>query len=139
MGKKKEHLSFENTIRFHGHNGPFLALGYRAGRYAMERLKPKGMKDICCSVTVIGRTPYTCIIDGIQCSSFCTSGKCNLSVADGSDKIRIVFENGEKRITLVPRSSVVGDALATGGFNDMVQWREKDSIESLFTIDEERI
>lgn len=136
MGEIRKPLTFKDAVRFHGHNGPFLAIGYRAGRYAMERLKPKGMKDISCSVTVSGRTPYTCIIDGIQCSSLCTIGKGNLAITNGSDMISITFEHDEKSITLIPRRSVVKDALDAGGFRDTREWREEEDVASLFNIEE---
>jgi formylmethanofuran dehydrogenase subunit E len=71
-------IPFGDAVRFHGHSGPFLALGFKAGSYAMGKLHPEGIKDIACRINTIMSTPYTCIIDGIQCSSHCTLGKGNL-------------------------------------------------------------
>jgi formylmethanofuran dehydrogenase subunit E len=134
MGDEMKRLSFEDAIRFHGHNGPFLAMGYRAGSYGMDRLKPKHMKEIQCSVAIIDHTPYSCIIDGIQCSTHCTIGKGNLTIARSSEKISMTFKNKERTITLTPRSTTVRDALAAGGFKHKRQWKAEEPIESLFII-----
>ena len=59
-------LSYEEAVRFHGHNGPFLAIGYRMGQFANESLSPQGISDISCVVKSPLRTPFTCVVDGIQ-------------------------------------------------------------------------
>jgi formylmethanofuran dehydrogenase subunit E len=131
------YLSFQDTISFHGHNGPFLAIGYRAGRYAMDKLKPEYIKDISCCVNIIGRTPYTCIIDGIQCATFCTTGKSNLSIKHSARDISIVFKNKSKTINLIPRKNIIKDALSTEKMTDNKQWKAVESIDSIFIIKEE--
>ena len=65
--------------RFHGHIGPFLAVGLRMGLLANERIgrDPMGMKA---TVRVEGRPPRSCVLDGIQYSTGCTLGKYNIAV-----------------------------------------------------------
>jgi len=80
--KRPKHLTYLETIRFHGHDGPFLALGYKLGRLIVNRLKPKGIMDLTVTVRTCLEKPYTCLIDGLQCSTFATLGKGNLRIKD---------------------------------------------------------
>ena len=72
-------LSYSETVRFHGHDGPFLALGYRLGKFLMRLLKPRGIMDLKITVKTKMKKPYTCILDGLQCATFATLGKGNLA------------------------------------------------------------
>lgn len=129
-------LTFQETIAFHGHNGPFLAIGYRAGNYAMNKLKPEHIKDIVCSITIMKKTPYSCIIDGIQCSTCCTTGKGNLNIKHSTGDIKIYFKNKTKSIILTLHKTVLKSALNVGSFDDNKQWKADTPIESLFIIKE---
>jgi formylmethanofuran dehydrogenase subunit E len=62
---------------FHGHLGPWLALGLRAGIYARRHLldDPFRLEAV---VRCPGRRPFTCFIDGVQFGSGCTLGKSNI-------------------------------------------------------------
>ncbi|RLI29528.1 MAG: hypothetical protein DRO46_02370 [Candidatus Hecatellales archaeon] len=72
---------------FHGHFGPFAALGLRLSLYAMEKLKAqRGDERLKAKVTLTTlKTPYTCILDGVQIATGCTIGNG-----------RLRFEEGEK-------------------------------------------
>ena len=76
--KRMKPLTYVQTIRFHGHNGPFLALGYRLGQHVNKLIKPKGIMDYRVTVYVRLEKPYTCVIDGLQCVTFATMGKGNI-------------------------------------------------------------
>ncbi len=78
--KRPQSLTYRETIRFHGHDGPFLALGYRLGRFVVRTMKPVGIMDLRIRVTMKTVKPYTCVLDGLQCSTLATVGKGNLSV-----------------------------------------------------------
>lgn len=99
-------LTLEEASKFHGHLGPFLVLGYRAGSYAMEKLKPNDYKEIKCVVHTPLRTPYTCFIDGIQASTFCTLGKMNIDLRN-SKAIEVVFYCKEKQLRIKVKESIV--------------------------------
>ena len=71
-------LSYSEAVRFHGHDGPFLALGYRLGKYLTSVLKPRGIMDLEITIKMKIEKPYTCILDGLQCATFATMGKGNL-------------------------------------------------------------
>jgi formylmethanofuran dehydrogenase subunit E len=92
-------LSYQDTIRFHGHNGPFLAVGYKLGRFLMTKLKPKSIMDIRITVITELNKPYTCVIDGLQCSTFATIGKGNITVKRSrGEKIIVSAQKGKKII-----------------------------------------
>ncbi|MCX7769914.1 MAG: FmdE family protein [Proteobacteria bacterium] len=92
---------WERCIEFHGHSCPVLAIGYRAGEFALSRLGVRYSEDeeiVCVSEN------DACCVDAIQVITGCTLGKGNLIYHDrgklaftffkrGSDKkFRIVFK-----------------------------------------------
>ena len=97
------------AIRFHGHLGPFLVLGLRAGLRAVELFghNPFKLKAI---VTLKKAIPYTCFLDGIQFSTGCTLGKGNIEVLDGDGiTVRFIHERGE--LTLIVRDEILEEAV----------------------------
>lgn len=78
--KRPKNLSYGETIRFHGHDGPFLALGYRLGKFLVKTMKPKGIMELSIGARTQARKPYTCLVDGLQCSTLATLGKGNISI-----------------------------------------------------------
>lgn len=79
----------EYATRFHGHLGPWLVLGLRAGRRAARVLKatPFQLEAV---VHCPARTPYSCFLDGIQLGSGCTLGKGNIRHIRSS-RVRVEF------------------------------------------------
>lgn len=66
---------------FHGHLGPWLIFGAMVGRDAIRRLDTPGMWkiDITCWMPADKqRTPFSCMLDGLQVSSGATLGKQNI-------------------------------------------------------------
>ena len=74
--------ALEKITTFHGHGGPWAALGYRAGMLARRMLKPEKIKDIRADIKLRYEVPYSCFLDGIQVGSCCTVGKKNLAFSD---------------------------------------------------------
>jgi hypothetical protein len=66
------------AARFHGHLGPWLVLGLKAGSYARKKLKASPF-ELNARVFCPAGTPHTCFVDGVQFSSGCTMGKGNIS------------------------------------------------------------
>jgi formylmethanofuran dehydrogenase subunit E len=85
-------LTVEEAIKFHGHKGPWLAIGYRAGLMAREKLRLRDIHDLLCVVRIPNRIPYTCSIDGVQASACCTMGKGNI-VFENSNNFEFEFIN----------------------------------------------
>lgn len=70
---------------FHGHLGPFLVLGVRMGLFAMKELGCDGWgKELSASVHLPLKTPFTCIVDGIQVATGCTLGKMNIVLREST-------------------------------------------------------
>jgi formylmethanofuran dehydrogenase subunit E len=89
-------LDYRSTIRFHGHNGPFLALGYRFGEFLVKKHRPTGIMDFKITVRTRLKKPYTCLIDGLQCSTFATTGKGNLIVKSYPRDILVTVKKSGK-------------------------------------------
>jgi formylmethanofuran dehydrogenase subunit E len=131
---------YEDAVRFHGHNGPFLALGFKVGSFAMKRLRPERIKDIVCWVKTVMKTPYTCIVDGIQCSSHCTFGKGNLiPTVSREENVKITFKNREtnRMIFLDLKPSILSRLLGPEGVDRKVEWIINTSVSSLFSFEED--
>ena len=81
---------------FHGHLGPYVVLGYRMGRIAIEKLGSTGHFGLHAEVHSILKPPRSCLIDGVQLGSGCTLGKRNIEVTDydGPPYLVIETENG---------------------------------------------
>ena len=71
----------EHAGLFHTHVGPYLVVGLRMGRAVTDRLGSEPF-----SYRIIARTgrtpPYSCLVDGVQLATPCTTGNGCLEVAD---------------------------------------------------------
>jgi formylmethanofuran dehydrogenase subunit E len=65
--------TIQETIRFHGHSCPGLAIGIRAAEYVLSEFKDTAEEDLLC----VTETDM-CGVDGIQFLTGCTLGKGNL-------------------------------------------------------------
>jgi formylmethanofuran dehydrogenase subunit E len=72
-----EHIAPEWAFEFHGHQCPFMPIGYRMGRLALEKLGVEREKDHGFFVfPELGEAhPQTCLMDGIQAATGATYGK----------------------------------------------------------------
>jgi len=129
-------LSLEEAARLHGHLGPWLVVGYRAGARAREILKPATEHDLFCTVRVPMRRPYTCTIDGVQASSGCTMGKLNIVAEDSDD---IVFEfvdrrSGRRIVLKLHRDAwrSIEEALGSRPMEEVAEWVRRLELEKLF-------
>jgi len=86
--------ALEFLQRFHGHLGPYVAIGYRMGTLARERLGPGKMKTI---VYTGLKPPISCAVDGIQVSSGSTLGKGLIRI-ENEGLVMAEFHVGEKKI-----------------------------------------
>lgn len=93
---EKEVLFF--LSQFHGHIGPYVVLGYRAGLIAAREL---GDDPFCKRAVVFTgvETPLSCFIDGIQIGSCCTLGKGNITVEDKCEaRVRFESKDGSRTV-----------------------------------------
>lgn len=107
--------------RFHGHIGPFLAVGLRMGQVANERLgrAPMEMKAV---VWVKGSPPRSCVVDGIQYSAGCTMGKRTIEIKPDESRIaaRFTAKTGTVLVTLKDRT--------LGGIEDDLRGAEEKAV-----------
>jgi len=78
---------------FHGHLGPFLAVGVRIGQIGLRELglgEQTGPLRI--RLKVLLSVPYSCVVDGIQISTKCTVGNQRLQL-QSAEKIEAKFLN----------------------------------------------
>lgn len=78
-------MSISLIKKFHGHLGIWICIGYKAGKYAKQKLKPKSFNNLTADVYLVYEKPYSCMLDGVQLSSCCTIGKKNLNVHECED------------------------------------------------------
>jgi formylmethanofuran dehydrogenase subunit E len=71
--------SYSDTVTFHGHSCPGLALGYRAAQYVMDALRA-GRSDDEELVCIVEND--ACGVDAIQVVAGCSVGKGNLILRD---------------------------------------------------------
>lgn len=95
----------KRVVEFHGHLGPFLILGVKAGLYANSLLG----KD-CFKTTAIVATepspPTSCFVDGVQFVTGCTMGKRNIKLRKGRS-ISVTFLKDGKTVKLRLRDNVL--------------------------------
>ena len=85
--------------RFHGHIGPFLAVGLKMGLLANEKMgrAPLETKAI---VTVQPSPPRSCVVDGIQYAAGCTMGKGNIEIQADAGLISAQFVRGSRSLVV---------------------------------------
>jgi formylmethanofuran dehydrogenase subunit E len=95
----------DEAIKFHGHLGPFLVLGLKAGLSGVDYLGKDYFK-LFARVETASHPPRSCFIDGVQFASGCTAGKGNIEVKIG-DKVSVEFTLGERKIKLEVKNDIL--------------------------------
>ncbi|MBS7650014.1 MAG: formylmethanofuran dehydrogenase subunit E family protein [Candidatus Bathyarchaeia archaeon] len=94
---------------FHGHMGPFLVIGVRAGLTGLQRLNvERGDISLHATVWLKYSTPFSCVADGVQVSTGCTYGNKRLTVKD-SDGIMVRVENHDGQVNIALRGETLND------------------------------
>lgn len=87
-------MNYEEIIRFHGHECPGLAIGYRLARAAMEALEVGHAYD---EELVAIVENDACGVDALQMLSGCTFGKGNLIFRDHGKQVYTLFSRSSGR------------------------------------------
>jgi len=129
-------LTLEEAARLHGHKGPWLVIGYRAGMRAREILKPETEHDLTCVAKVPKKVPYTCSVDGIQASAGCTLGKLTIGITD-SNSIEFEFTHraSGKKVLLKLRKDIpklIESKYREGGLEAAAKCVEDMELQELF-------
>jgi formylmethanofuran dehydrogenase subunit E len=82
---EKLNVILKKAEEFHGHLGPFLALGVRMGLVGVRELGAKeNAEKLHVTVMLKNSVPFSCAIDGIQVATKCTVGNKKLRVKNSS-------------------------------------------------------
>ncbi len=86
-------MTYEEIIRFHGHECPGLAIGYRMSIAAMEILKSMRAED---EELVAIVENDACGVDALQCVTGCTFGKGNLFFHDYGKQVYTIYSRSSR-------------------------------------------
>ena len=125
--------------RFHGHVGPYVVLGYRTGRLALDRLGVNAFR-MRAEVRAGSRPPMSCYVDGVQLGSGCTLGKGNIVTSD-EETVEARFtsdDGGHLRVRTRPEVlGRLGPKLAPGDLQRTSEEFISMSDDDLFIISED--
>jgi len=85
-------------VDFHGHLGPFIILGLKAGLLANAILGKDYIKTTAI-VMADSSPPSSCFVDGIQFVTGCTMGKGNIKLRK-SKHVSVTFAKDDKKLRL---------------------------------------
>ncbi len=85
------HSILKKAEDFHGHLGPFLVIGVRMGLGGLGRLDGTNENPLAVTASLPLRVPFSCIVDGLQITTHCTTGNQKLRLKD-SPKVEAQFE-----------------------------------------------
>ena len=94
-----------SAIEFHGHLGPYLVLGLRAGLYANQVLGKDPMETEAFIKTKT-TPPESCFADGVQLSTGCTLGKRNISLEEG-EGLLVTFKKNNQMLALKLKEEII--------------------------------
>ncbi len=97
------------SIYFHGHLGPFLVLGLRAGLLANKLIGRNPLSNLA-RVRLPLKKPYSCFLDGIQISTGCTLGKLNI-VALNDSEIVVEIQSNSRLLVINVRKSIIKEIM----------------------------
>ena len=84
-------MNFDDTIKFHGHACPGLALGYRVAKFALNEMGLRARDE---ELVVIVEND-SCAVDAIQLICGCTFGKGNLFFKDYGKQVYTFIKRPE--------------------------------------------
>ena len=95
----------EAAVKFHGHLGPFLVLGLKAGLYANQLLGKDYFKTNVLVETEV-TPPCSCFVDGVQFATGCTMGKGNIQLKK-DNSLSAIFTKGDRKLELYLKNDIL--------------------------------
>ncbi len=121
MRKYKPEELIKPGVILHGHLGPYLIAGIKAGNMAVKMLNTPGNKELLALVHTGNIPPRSCFVDGIQISTGCSAGKGNLCITgDNKTSVTFIHKPLGKTITITLKEEIE---------NLFSEWTEKSSVE----------
>ena len=112
-------MDYSEIIRFHGHECPGLAIGYRMASAGMEELNSLRAADE--EIVAIVEND-ACGVDSLQCVTGCTFGKGNLVFRDYGKQVYTLYSrSGRKGVRVVFHGKGVPDDVQ-GDRMDLAKW-----------------
>ena len=112
-------MNYMDIIRFHGHECPGLAIGYRMATAAMESLKALRSED---EEIVAVVENDACGVDALQCVSGCTFGKGNLLFRDHGKQVYTLYSRQTRKGVRVVFHGKGATADARADRDSFAQW-----------------
>jgi len=122
---------------FHGHLGPFLALGVRMGLVGVRELGAKeNAEKLRVTVMLKHSVPFSCVIDGVQVATKCTVGNKKLRVKKSSGiAAKFELQNGEHvTVTVNPATFNKLEKVSSGELRELAQLVASMPEEELFIV-----
>ena len=155
MTNTKKYIPPEWAFEFHGHRCPFMPIGYRMGKLAMEHFGVEREKDHgFFAFPEIGKGhPQTCMVDGVQVATGATYGKV-LIEKTFYGKLAVTFyhpKKGAVRYSLKPefidemgkfeffvyrKKGVEPSEIPPKVLDEIINWVYEQSDEFMFKIEE---
>ena len=95
------------AVKFHGHLGPYMVLGLRAGLFANQVLEKDPMNTEAI-IETLPRPPESCFVDGVQFATGCTMGKRNISLKEG-EGLKATFNKNNKVLILTLKQEIIDE------------------------------
>ncbi|MBC8392175.1 MAG: TraR/DksA C4-type zinc finger protein [Deltaproteobacteria bacterium] len=87
-------MKYPEIVKFHGHDCPGLAIGYRMTSAALEALKAQRAEDEEL-VSIVEND--ACGVDALQCLTGCTFGKGNLLFRDYGKHVYTIYSRSTRK------------------------------------------
>lgn len=142
-GSKKNESSAERrdefllrAIEFHGHLGPYLVLGLKAGLYANQTFGREPMKTEAFIETKV-IPPQSCFADGVQFSTGCTFGKGNIHLKE-AEGLQVTFKRDNKELILKLKKEIIDEINSLPSeeeaWDNLAENFYQREVEKIFTI-----
>lgn len=106
----RKKISLKEAVRFHGHLGPYLVLGLKAGELALKKLSSNKYFGLEVMVWGAQEKPKSCLIDGLQLATGATYGKGNIIKYNGSIiRIEVANKHTNKKIIMTLPDNLIKD------------------------------
>ncbi|RLI12473.1 hypothetical protein DRO25_00010 [Candidatus Bathyarchaeota archaeon] len=118
----------EKGAEFHGHLGPFLVLGVRAGLAGLRELGvPRKFGQMCVTAKLKLSVPFSCFIDGVQVTTNCTVGNRLLRLEDSQRGITVCFKpkDSDEELTIRVKPEILRylmNKFSEGVSNEELAW-----------------
>lgn len=123
-------------IEFHGHLGPYLVLGLKAGLYANQIFGREPMKTKA-FIKTNTTPPQSCFADGVQFSTGCTLGKGNIFLIDG-EGLQVTFKKNNQKLILILKKGIIEEINSLPSeeeaWENLAKYLYRSEIEEIFEI-----